>query len=65
MGSVIAGSSIVGFVGSVINFITIFLPETTTVVGVFSSVVTTALGIGAGILIYYLANKKQFVKIKA
>ncbi len=65
VGSVILGSSIWGFVSVISNVATLFLPALSTAAGVLTSVVTTALGIGAGILIYYLANKKQYVKIKA
>ncbi len=62
VGSVIAGSSIWGFVGVVSDVAILFLPAFSTAAGVLTSIITTALGIGAGILIYYLANKKQYVK---
>lgn len=62
VGSVILGSSIWGFVSVISNVAILFLPALSTAAGVLTSVVTTALGIGAGILIYYFANKKQYVK---
>lgn len=62
VGSVILGSSIWGFVSVISNVAILFLPALSTAAGVLTNVVTTALGIGAGILIYYFANKKQYVK---
>lgn len=65
IGSVILGSSIWGFVSVISNVSILFLPALSTAAGALTSIITTSLGIGAGILIYYLANKKQYVKIKA
>lgn len=64
VGSVIAGKSIWGFVGIIFNFITIFLPNISRVVSFFSTGIITVLGIAAGILIFALANKKQYERIK-
>ena len=64
VGSVIAGQSIWGFVGITLNFITIFLPTISGVVDFFSTGITTVLGIATGILIFYIANKKQYERIK-
>ena len=65
IGSVILGSSIWGFVSVISSVAILFLPALSTAAGALTSIITTSLGIGAGILIYYLANKKQYVKIKA
>ena len=64
VGSVIAGQSIWGFIGIILNFITIFLPTISGVVDFFSTGITTVLGIATGILIFYIANKKQYERIK-
>ncbi len=64
VGSVIAGNSFWGFVGITLNFITIFLPNISGVVSFFSTGITTVLGIATGILIFYIANKKQYERIK-
>ena len=64
VGSVIAGKSIWGFVGILFNFITMFFPEISGVVNFFSTGTNTVLGIATGILIFYIANKKQYERIK-
>ncbi len=64
VGSVIAGKSIWGFVGIIFNFIAMFLPNLSSVVSGASGFITTILGIAAGILIFALANKKQYERIK-
>lgn len=64
VGSVIAGKSIWGFVGILFNFITIFFPHISGVVNFFSTGTNTVLGIATGILIFYIANKKQYERIK-
>ena len=64
VGSVIVGKSIWGFVGILFNFITMFFPEISGVVNIFSTGITTVLGIATGILLFYIANKKQYERIK-
>lgn len=64
VGSVIAGKSIWGFVGILFNFITMFFPEISGVVNFFSTGTNTVLGIATGILIFTIANKKQYERIK-
>lgn len=64
VGSVIVGKSIWGFVGILFNFITMFFPEISGVVNFFSTGITTVLGIATGILLFYIANKKQYERIK-
>ncbi len=64
VGSVMVGKSIWGFVGITLNFITIFFPSLSGVVSFFSTGITTVLSIAAGILIFYIANKKQYERIK-
>lgn len=64
VGSVIAGQNIWGFIGIILNFITIFLPTISGVVDFLSTGITTVLGIATGILIFYIANKKQYERIK-
>ena len=64
IGSVIVGKNIWGFVGILFNFITMFFPEISGVVNIFSTGITTVLGIATGILLFYIANKKQYERIK-
>lgn len=64
VGSVIVGKNIWGFIGILFNFITIFLPNLGGVVGGISSVLINVLSIATGILIFYIANKKQYEIIR-
>ena len=64
VGSIIVGNNVWGFVGILFGFITIFFPDISGVVSGISSFITIILGIATGILIFYIANKKQYERIK-
>lgn len=64
VGSIIVGNNVWGLVGILFGFITIFFPTISVVVSGISSFITTLLGIATGILIFYIANKKQYERIK-
>ncbi len=61
VGSIIAGRGVCSFLSILLGLPTVFFPEIYSVINSLAGVVIAVLGVVAGIILYLLANKKQYV----